>query len=207
MLSGKSLQSVFGRNEDCLYWVQHWIKENCCEWPLPLASCWVAKFRSVHPHLLSQALHSYAVQKMKTAIFQRSESKWLIKNHDTSLFSITYLLGNMLLHVMPNHHPQTCSQYRLKLQIHICSAAVAKMVWDSACDKWRGWIHTCGAFSVFLPLLSWFLRRKVMTPNKSKLAQAIFIHEQLLNAALPLQGKKIEKKIQKKATLLFAQLP
>ena len=44
-----------------------------------------------------------------------------------------------------------------------------------------------------------------MTPNESKLAPAVFKHEQLLIAILPLRGTKIEKKIQKKATLLVAQ--
>ena len=44
-----------------------------------------------------------------------------------------------------------------------------------------------------------------MAPNESKLAQAIFIHEQLLIAIFPLWREKIEKKIQKKAKLLVAQ--
>ena len=44
-----------------------------------------------------------------------------------------------------------------------------------------------------------------MAPNEFKLPQAVFIHEQLLIAILPLRWKKIEKKIQKKATLLVAQ--
>ena len=35
VLSGKSFHSLmaFGRNEDCLHWVQHWISGSCCEWP------------------------------------------------------------------------------------------------------------------------------------------------------------------------------
>ena len=44
-----------------------------------------------------------------------------------------------------------------------------------------------------------------MTPNESKLAPAVFKHEQLLIAILPLWGTKIEKKIQKKAMPLVAQ--
>ena len=44
-----------------------------------------------------------------------------------------------------------------------------------------------------------------MTPSESILAEAVFIHEQLLIAILPLRGNKIGKKIQKKATLLVAQ--
>ena len=36
VLSGKSFQylMVFGKKEDCLYWLWHWIKESCCKWPL-----------------------------------------------------------------------------------------------------------------------------------------------------------------------------
>ena len=48
------------------------------------------------------------------------------------------------------------------------------------------------------------LEKKVMAPNESKLAQAVFIHEQLLIAILPLPEEKIEK-IQRKATLSVAQ--
>ena len=36
VFSGKSFQSlmVFARDEDCLYWVWHWISESRCEWSL-----------------------------------------------------------------------------------------------------------------------------------------------------------------------------
>ena len=57
-------------------------------------------------------------------------------------------------------------------------------------------------FSAFFLLI---LEKKAMAPNELKLAQAVFILEQLLIAILPLWGKKTKKKIQKKATLLVAQ--
>ena len=44
-----------------------------------------------------------------------------------------------------------------------------------------------------------------MALNESKVAQAVFIHEQLLIAITALRGIKTEKKIQKKAALLVAQ--
>ena len=44
-----------------------------------------------------------------------------------------------------------------------------------------------------------------MAPNESKLVQAVFIHEQLLIAILPLRREKIEKTISRKATPLVAQ--
>ena len=42
----------------------------------------------------------------------------------------------------------------------------------------------------FFCLFCLILEKKVMVPNESKLAEAIFIYEQLLIAILPLQGEK-----------------
>ena len=57
----------------------------------------------------------------------------------------------------------------------------------------------------FFCLFCLILEKKVVAPNESKLAQAILINKQLLITILPLHGEKIEKKVQKKATLLAAQ--
>ena len=57
------------------------------------------------------------------------------------------------------------------------------------------YLRSVFSFSAFFVLI---LEKKMMAPNESKLTQAVFVHEQVLIAILPLRGQKWRRRSKRK---------